>query len=122
LNQKLFENYEFIFIVVFVPLIIIILFYLLQKFINFISGKSTTTKSSTKMHPKSYNLQTFTISYLEPILIVIILFYEVGLLFFGGLIVLSSLNGKFIAIVMTILILLFILSLILIYRMYSTKY
>ncbi len=122
MNQKLFENYEFIFIVVFVPLIIIILFYLLQKFINFISGKSTTTKSSTKMHPKSYNLQTFTISYLEPILIVIILFYEVGLLFFGGLIVLSSLNGKFIAIVMTILILLFILGLILIYRMYSTKY
>lgn len=122
MNQKLFENYEFIFIVVFFPLIIIILFYLLQKFINFISGKSTTTKSSTKMHPKSYNLQTFTISYLEPILIVIILFYEVGLLFFGGLIVLSSLNGKFIAIVMTILILLFILSLILIYRMYSTKY
>ncbi|MGB3346050.1 MAG: hypothetical protein WBA71_02175 [Candidatus Humimicrobiia bacterium] len=122
MNQKLFENYEFIFIVVFVPLIIIILFYLLQKFINFISGKSTTTKSSTKMHPKSYNLQTFTIGYLEPILIVIILFYEVGLLFFGGLIVLSSLNGKFIAIVMTILILLFILGLILIYRMYSTKY
>lgn len=122
MNQKLFENYEFIFIVVFFPLIIIILFYLLQKFINFISGKSTTTKSSTKMHLKSYNLQTFTISYLEPILIVIILFYEVGLLFFGGLIVLSSLNGKFIAIVMTILILLFILGLILIYRMYSTKY
>jgi len=122
LNQNLFENYEFIFIVVFVPLIIIILFYLLQKFVNFISGKSTTTKSSKEMHPKSYNLQTFTISYLEPILIVIILFYEVGLLFFGGLIVLSSLNGKFIAIVMTILILLFILGLILIYRMYSTKY
>lgn len=122
MNQKLFENYEFIFIVVFVPLIIIILFYLLQKFINFISGKSTTTKSSTEMHPKSYNLQTFTIGYLEPILIAIILFYEVGLLFFGGLIVLSSLNGKFIAIVMTILILLFILGLILIYRMYSTKY
>lgn len=122
MNQKLFENYEFIFIVVFVPLIIIILFYLLKKFVNFISGKSTTTKSSTKIHPKSYNLQTFTISYLEPILIVIILFYEIGLLFFGGLIVLSSLNGKFIAIVMTILILLYILGLILIYRMYSTKY
>lgn len=122
MNQKLFENYEFIFIVVFVPLIIIILFYLLQKFVNFISGKSTTTKSSTKRHPKSYNLQTFTISYLEPILIVIILFYEIGLLFFGGLIVLSSLNGKFIAIVMTILILSYILGLILIYRMYSTKY
>ena len=122
MNQKLFENYEFIFIVVFVPLIIIILFYLLQKFVNFISGKSTTNKSFKKRHPKSYNLQTFTISYLEPILIVIILFYEIGLLFFGGLIVLSSLNGKFIAIVMTILILLYILGLILIYKMYSTKY
>lgn len=122
MNQKLFENYEFIFIVVFVPLIIIILFYLLQKFVNLISGKSTATKSSTKIHPKSYNLQIFAIGYLEPILIMIILFYEVGLLFFGGLIVLSSLNGKFIAIIMTILILLYILGLILIYRMYSTKY
>lgn len=122
MNQKLFENYEFIFIVVFVPLIILILFYLLQKFVNFISGKSTTAESSTKIHPKSYNLQIFAISYLEPILIVIILSYEIGLLLFGALIVLSSLNGKFIAIVMTILILLYILGLILIYRKYRTKY
>jgi len=71
------------------------------------------------MHPKSYNLQTFTISYLEPILIVIILFYEVGLLFFGGLIVLSSLNGKFIAMVIAILIFLFIINLLLIYKRFT---
>jgi len=121
LNLELYTDYEFIFIAIITPLIATLLFYLILKIYRFITGKSTSIKSIDMRKNENKGLQNLSIRYLVPVFIVTILCYQVSLLFFGGLIVLSSLNGKAIAVVMGILILLFISGLTLIYRMYNIK-
>ena len=121
MNLELYTDYEFIFIAIITPLIATLLFYLILKIYRFITGKSTSIKSIDMRKNENKGLQNLSIRYLVPVFIVTILCYQVSLLFFGGLIVLSSLNGKAIAVVMGILILLFISGLTLIYRMYNIK-
>lgn len=121
LNLELYTDYEFIFIAIITPLIATLFFYLILKIYRFITGKSTSIKSIDMRKNENRGLQNLSLRYLVPVFIVIILSYQVSLLFFGGLIVLSSLNGKAIAVVMGILVLLFISGLTLIYKMYSIK-
>jgi len=121
LNLELYTDYEFIFIAIITPLIATLFFYLILKIYRFITGKSTSIKSIDMRKNENKGLQNLSLRYLVPVFIVIILSYQVSLLFFGGLIVLSSLNGKAIAVVMGILVLLFISGLTLIYKMYSIK-
>lgn len=121
MNQEMFNNFLFIFTVLIIPLVFVILFYLILKILNPISGKSNSTKSNTLNPYRRNGLKTFSIRYLRSISIVILLSYQVSLLFLGGLIVLSSISGKVIAMILVILIFLFIINLSLIYRTYSGK-
>ncbi|MBA7637181.1 hypothetical protein ES703_44816 [subsurface metagenome] len=117
----MFNNFLFIFIVLIIPSVFVILFYLILKILNPISGKSNSTKSNTLNPYRRNGLKTFSIRYLILISIVILLSYQISLLFLGGLIVLSSISGKVIAMILVILIFLFIINLSLIYRTYSGK-
>jgi len=119
LNQEMFNNFSFIFIVLIIPSVFVILFYLILKILNPISGKSNSTKSNTLNPYRRNGLKTFSIRYLILISIVILLSYQISLLFLGGLIVLSSISGKVIAMILVILIFLFIINLSLIYKIYS---
>ncbi len=121
MNQEMFNNFLFIFIVLIIPSVFVILFYLILKILNPISGKSNSTKSNTLNPYRRNGLKTFSIRYLILISIVILLSYQISLLFLGGLIVLSSISGKVIAMILVILIFLFIINLSLIYRTYSGK-
>ncbi len=117
----MFNNFSFIFAVLIIPSVFVILFYLILKILNLISGKSIFTKSNSLNHYRRNGLKTFSIGYLRSISTVILLSYQVSLLFLGGLIVLSSISGKVIAMILVILIFLFIINLSLIYRIYSGK-
>jgi NADH:ubiquinone oxidoreductase subunit 3 (subunit A) len=119
LNQEIFDNFLFIFIVLIIPLVFVILFYLILKILNPISGKSNSAKFDTLNHYRRNGLKKFSIGYLRFISIVILLSYQVSLLFLGCLIVLSSISGEVIAMILAILIFLFIINLSLIYRVYS---
>jgi NADH:ubiquinone oxidoreductase subunit 3 (subunit A) len=119
LNQEIFDNFLFIFIVLIIPLVFVILFYLILKILNTISGKSNSAKFDTLNHYRRNGLKKFSIGYLRFISIVILLSYQVSLLFLGCLIVLSSISGEVIAMILAILIFLFIINLSLIYRVYS---
>lgn len=119
MNQEIFDNFLFIFIVLIIPLVFVILFYLILKILNPISGKSNSAKFDTLNHYRRNGLKKFSIGYLRFISIVILLSYQVSLLFLGCLIVLSSISGEVIAMILAILIFLFIINLSLIYRVYS---